>query len=271
MFERYTEKARRSIFFARYEASNFGSPFIETEHLLLGLLRESQALTTRLLGSRGSVESIRKQVEQNTPVREKIQTSVDLPLSNECKRALAYAAEEAERLSHHYIGTEHLALGLLREDKSFAAKILTEYGVELGTLRKELQDTMPQSLPKPGLPYSGASTTLGRFELALKVADVNVSLAFYTKLGFHRVDGDPKDRIIVVQNGACRIALYQGHLAENFLTFRGGDVSTITGQLQAAGVDFTKPPFTNATGETSALLHDPDGNAIYFGSNPGED
>ena len=123
MFERYTEKARRVIFFARYEASQFGSPYIETEHLLLGLLREDKALTNRFLRSHASVESIRKQIEGHTTIREKVSTSVDLPLSNECKRVLAYAAEEAERLSHKHIGTEHLLLGLLREEKCFAAEI----------------------------------------------------------------------------------------------------------------------------------------------------
>src|SRR2546422_6116763 len=100
MFERYTEKARRVIFFARYEASQFGSPYIETEHLLLGLLREDKTLTNRFLRSHASIESIRKQVEGRTPSREKVSTSVDLPLSQECKRVLAYAAEEAERLAN---------------------------------------------------------------------------------------------------------------------------------------------------------------------------
>src|ERR1700743_2900053 len=66
MFERYTEKARRVIFFARYEASQFGSPFIETEHLLLGLLREDKALTNRFLRSHAAVDSIRKQIEGHT-------------------------------------------------------------------------------------------------------------------------------------------------------------------------------------------------------------
>jgi ATP-dependent Clp protease ATP-binding subunit ClpC len=141
MFERYTEKARRVIFFARYEASQFGSPYIETEHLLLGLLREDKALTNRFLRSHASVESIRKQIEGHTTIREKVSTSVDLPLSNECKRVLAYAAEEAERLSHKHIGTEHLLLGLLREEKCFAAEILHERGLRLGTIREELART----------------------------------------------------------------------------------------------------------------------------------
>jgi len=135
MFERYTEKARRVIFFARYEATQFGSPYIETEHLLLGLLREDKALTNRFLRSHSSIESIRKQIEGRTTIREKVSTSVDLPLSQECKRVLAYAAEEAERLSHKHIGTEHLLLGLLREEKSFAAEILHERGLRLTTIR----------------------------------------------------------------------------------------------------------------------------------------
>jgi ATP-dependent Clp protease ATP-binding subunit ClpC len=152
MFERYTEKARRVIFFARYEASQFGSPYIETEHLLLGLLREDKALTNRFLRSHASIESIRKQIEGRTPIREKVSTSVDLPLSQECKRVLAYAAEEAERLAHKHIGTEHLLLGLLREDKSFAAEILHERGLRLSTLREELSrvqnDKATTSRPK---------------------------------------------------------------------------------------------------------------------------
>jgi uncharacterized damage-inducible protein DinB len=141
MFERYTEKARRVIFYARYEASQFGSPYIETEHLLLGLLREDKALSNRFLRSQASVESIPKQIEGRTTIREKISTSVDLPLSNECKRVLAYAAEEAERLSHKHIGTEHLLLGLLREERCFAAEILQERGLQLPAIREELQRT----------------------------------------------------------------------------------------------------------------------------------
>jgi ATP-dependent Clp protease ATP-binding subunit ClpC len=145
MFEKYTEKARRVIFFGRYEASQFGSPYIEIEHLLLGLLREDKALTNRFL--RGQVEAIRKQVEDHTIIREKVSTSVDLPLSNEGKRVLTYAAEEAARLSHQHIGTEHLLLGLLREETSFAAQILNEHGVRLSAVREELSQATEEAQP----------------------------------------------------------------------------------------------------------------------------
>jgi ATP-dependent Clp protease ATP-binding subunit ClpA len=141
MFERYTVKARRVIFFARYEASQFGSPLIETEHLLLGLLREDKALTNLFPASYASADLIRKDIEGHTLIREKVSTSVDYPLSNECKRALAYAAEEAERLSHRHIGTEHLLLGLLREQNCGATKILHEHGVKLEAIRNALQQS----------------------------------------------------------------------------------------------------------------------------------
>ena len=147
MFEKYTEKARRVIFFGRYEASQFGSPYIETEHLLLGLLREDKSLSHRFLLGQAPVEDIRKQIEANTIVREKVSTSVDLPLSNENRRVLGYAAEEAERLSHRHIGTEHLLLGLLREEMSFAARILNEHGVRLSAVREELARTLQSAQP----------------------------------------------------------------------------------------------------------------------------
>src|SRR6187399_860271 len=151
MFERYTERARRVIFFARYEASQFGSTTIETEHLLLGLIREDKNLTNRFLRNSSSIESIRKEIEGRTTIREKVSTSIDLPLSNECKRILAYAAEEAERLNHRHIGTEHLLLGILREDKCVAAEILQERGLRLNTIREELSRAVPdrQALIKP--------------------------------------------------------------------------------------------------------------------------
>src|SRR6476620_3559006 len=99
MFERYTERARRVIFFARYESSQFGSSTIETEHLLLGVLREDPNLPSRFLDNETSVKNISDDVAARLTVRPKISTSVDLPLSTECKSILRYAAEEAERLN----------------------------------------------------------------------------------------------------------------------------------------------------------------------------
>ena len=139
MFERYTERARRVLFFARYEASQLGSVSIETEHLLLGLIREGKGLTSRIFQrSHLSLDSIRKDIEGRTVFREKVSTSVEIPFSGETKRVLQYAAEEADRLLHNYIGTEHLLLGLLREERSVAASILMEKGMRLHAVREDI-------------------------------------------------------------------------------------------------------------------------------------
>ena len=139
MFERYTERARRVLFFARYEASQLGSISIETEHLLLGLIREGKGLTSRIFSrSHLSLENIRKEIEGRTVFGEKVSTSVEIPFSTGTKRVLNHASGEAERLLHNYIGTEHLLLGLLHEDKSVAATILHEKGVRLNAVREDV-------------------------------------------------------------------------------------------------------------------------------------
>ena len=139
MFERYTERARRVIFFARYEASQLGSNSIETEHLLLGLIREGKGLTSRIFSkSHLSMDTIRKEIEGRALYRDKVSTSVDIPLSVESKRVLGYAAEEAERMLHNYIGTEHILLGLMREEKSVASGILAEKGMRISGVREDV-------------------------------------------------------------------------------------------------------------------------------------
>ena len=173
MFERYTEKARRVIFFGRYEASQFGSPYIETEHLLLGLLREDKALTNRLLRSEAVVQDIRKEIERCTDAREKTSTSADLPLSNEAKRVLLHAAEEADRLGHKQIGTEHLLFGMLSEEKSFAAKLLNDRNVRLSQVREQLQ----QSEPEP------AGRVPGGGQLSVHLSDFGSNLTDQAKDG----------------------------------------------------------------------------------------
>jgi hypothetical protein len=139
MFERYTEKARRAIFFARYEASQYGSQCIETEHMLLGLLREDNSLRWCLLPNAGSGASIRKEIESKITRGERISTAVEMPISSECKHALNFAVEEAERMGYKHIGTEELVLGLLRVEKSMAATILAAHKVTLVGFREFLE------------------------------------------------------------------------------------------------------------------------------------
>jgi hypothetical protein len=129
MFERYVEKARRSIFFARYEASAYGSPTIETEHLLLGLLREDKELLTQMSLQDGDLRALRQRVESLMQRHVPLPGSADLPLSGACKRALSYAAKEADKFHHTTIDPRHLMLGLLRSENTTAAKVLGEIGI----------------------------------------------------------------------------------------------------------------------------------------------
>jgi|SRR5579859_540784 len=138
MFERYSEKARRVIFFARYLAARSGSPEIESELLLMGLLREDKGLGNRFLGSPWVGEDVWKKIQQRKPAREKIPGPVEIPLSGTSKCVLRFTAEEAELLSSKVIRTEHILLGLLRDEGCFAAEILHEHGVRLTETREEL-------------------------------------------------------------------------------------------------------------------------------------
>ena len=136
MFDRFAEKARRVIFFSRYEASQFGADRIESEHVLLGLLREDRFLFRYFMPSDWTVESVRRKIEFGAPVREKVSTSVDMPVSAEVTNILTYATEEADSLGDAHVETKHLLLGILREEHCVAARLLHEDGVRLSTARE---------------------------------------------------------------------------------------------------------------------------------------
>src|SRR5262249_12762915 len=174
MFERYTEQARRALFFARYECSQLGSPSIETKHLLLGLIRESRGLTAHIITRSVSLETLRREIEERAPaVVEKIPTSVEIPFSAEVQRVLNHAADEADRLKHSYTGTEHLLLGLLREESSVAASILISHGARLHDARQALAE-----LSRPPAPPSSSTGT----ELLRQIDDIKETVARLARL-----------------------------------------------------------------------------------------
>lgn len=146
MFERYTEGARRVLFFARYEASELGNLSIETQHLLLGLIREGKGLTCRIFARANiSLEELRQEIVGRTAFQEKVATSVEIPFSAETKRVLEHTADEANRLRHDYIGTEHLLLGILREERSVAASALTGKGLRLDAVRDAIVEILNEN------------------------------------------------------------------------------------------------------------------------------
>lgn len=156
MFEGYSERARRVIYFANLEAGERGALSIESEHMLLGLLRADELFTNHYLSSARSVQSIRKQIEEQSPRRE--ETTNGLPFSDECKKIILFTADEAERLGSKRIGTEHLLLGILRKEDRLAARLLKAHGVRFdaifkvfANLREERERQANRALKIPAL------------------------------------------------------------------------------------------------------------------------
>jgi len=139
MFERYTEPARRALFFSRYEATQQGRWAIEPEHLLLGVVREPTYVVAGVLtAAQVSSDLLQKEITRESESRESVPLSAEIPFSAPTKRALAFAAEEADRLLHSDIGTEHLLLGLLREEDPVASAVLRRHGLDVNWTRSEI-------------------------------------------------------------------------------------------------------------------------------------
>ncbi|HZU21324.1 MAG TPA: Clp protease N-terminal domain-containing protein [Terriglobales bacterium] len=136
MFDRYNEKARKTIFYARMEAGDCGAASIATEHLLLGMLRADTVLANTLLKPDERIEDLRGQIHALAGAGEALATSVEMQLSDEGERALSVALDEADRHGHSAIGTEHLLLGLMQQEGSRAAVLLTERGMTLEQARE---------------------------------------------------------------------------------------------------------------------------------------
>jgi uncharacterized protein (TIGR03435 family) len=161
MFDRFTSRARQVLFYARSQVSQLGSSAVEPEHILLGVLDEGKGLGSRILArTGGALDDFRSDIVRRFTSREKTPESDEIPSSASCERVLQYAAEEADRLLHNYIGTEHLLLGLLRDERSVAAEVLAARGLRIEAVREaivELLSNGEQPEP-PGPPLAPADT-----------------------------------------------------------------------------------------------------------------
>jgi len=139
VFEKFNEKARRALFFARYEASKLGSRVIESEHILLGILREGEESVAELFRRfHVKPEEVRREIEGERVFVERISSTAELPLSEESKKILAYAAHEAESMLHGSVGSEHLLVGVLRVEGCLALRVLVQHGFDVYSLREEV-------------------------------------------------------------------------------------------------------------------------------------
>lgn len=192
MFDRYNEKARRVIFFARFEASNFGSPVIGSEHLLLGLLRESPTTVSRFL--KIQVFDLEDRLRAVLPIGPVSSTSVDLPLDDAAKHVLAHAMEESNRLGHDYIGPEHLLLGILREADSTAAEALRTAGI---ATPDQVRESLSTSVPTHSS-HTGLVAPAGPFIPSVRVLDVHSGRELPAQPPFHALPRIGESILIVV-------------------------------------------------------------------------
>ena len=136
MFDRLTQRARGVLFHARSAVSQFGSSAVEPEHILLGVLDEGNGLGSRTLAQVGAdLDQIRNDILRRLTIRGTIPGFDEVPFSDSSGRVLQYAAEEADQLSHDFIGTEHLLLGLLREERGIVAEVPTARGLRIEAVR----------------------------------------------------------------------------------------------------------------------------------------
>ncbi len=151
MFNRFTERERKVIVFAKEEARRFNHDYIGTEHLLLGLIREGEGVAAAVLQKLGlDLETIRLEVEKLVQAGPQTQVVGDIPFTPRSKKALELSAEEARALGHNYIGTEHLLLGLVKEGEGMAYRVLLNLGLDLGKLRNEVMELLGSGIPGYG-------------------------------------------------------------------------------------------------------------------------
>jgi len=216
MFERYTEKARRVIFFARFEASQYGSRCIETEHVLLGLLREDIKTVRHILPALKSVDGIRHEIEDRITRGERFSTAVEVPLSEECKHALKFAAGESANWGHPHVGTEHILMGLLRIPTCLAATVLKAEGIDMASVREKLRginaSRYSHSELHPSVPDEGEQKAFQQFLVFLREGSWLELSGFFAKNSIF-IDADGK-----LWSGREEIASNLGSLLAPFAT-----------------------------------------------------
>ncbi len=146
MFDRFTDRAKKVMSFARQEAMKFNHEYIGTEHILLGLVQEGSGVAANVLKNMTiDLEKIRHEVEKIVKTGPSMVTMGQLPFTPRAKKVLELSLEEASQLSHNYIGTEHLLLGLIRENEGIAAQVLMNLGVKLDEVREEVLEFLGAS------------------------------------------------------------------------------------------------------------------------------
>ena len=174
MFERFTDRARQAVELAHDEAMRLNHSYIGTEHLLLGLIREGEGVAAQALEALGiSLDGVRQQVEQIIGEGQQPPPPGEIPYTPRAKKVLELSLREAKQLGHHYIGTEHLLLGLIREGHGVAAQVLTELGADLNRVRQQVIQLLHGTQgPRPGPVPAGMRLGQSRWKMRGRQAEI---------------------------------------------------------------------------------------------------
>jgi ATP-dependent Clp protease ATP-binding subunit ClpC len=220
MFERFTDRARRVVVLAQDEARELGHNYIGTEHILLGLVRESDGVGARALKSLGiSLDAVRREVTQIVGQGDKSELPSHTPFTPRAKKVLELSLREALQLGHNYIGTEHILLGLIREGEGVAAQVLVKLGADLNRVRQQVVQVLHGYQGKEPASSGGSGREPGHEESALRSA----AAAEARLLRSARVVSQAQLETLTARVGevvsrldliAQRLAAIEGHLAE---------------------------------------------------------
>jgi ATP-dependent Clp protease ATP-binding subunit ClpC len=217
MFEKFTERGRKVIVYAREEAERLQNDYLGTEHILLGTLREEDGIPVAVLRKMGiDIDQVRMEVERNLPSSGNTLTFGDIPFTPRAKKVLEYAVEEARLLGHNYIGSEHLLLGLIREEEGIGGKILRSFGVNLlgsrqlviNYLRRSATQVAAKKSPTPALDeFSRDLTQLAKIGKLDPVIGRDAEIDRVLQILSRRTKNNP---VIIGEAGIGKTAIVEG-------------------------------------------------------------
>ncbi|MBI3548782.1 MAG: ATP-dependent Clp protease ATP-binding subunit [Elusimicrobia bacterium] len=163
MSNRFTERAQRVILIAQEEAKRLNHDYVGTEHILLGLIALGEGVAAQVLANLGvDLRRVRSEIEKIVGTGDNVMLLGEIPFTPRAKKVLEYAVEEAQHMGHSYVGTEHLLLGLIREEEGVAARVLENLGLRLDVVREEVLNLLGEGqAPRVGQPQAPSSGTGG--------------------------------------------------------------------------------------------------------------
>ena len=219
MFDRFTERARKVVLLARKEAARLNSEYIRTEHILLGLVKEQEGIAARALANlHVDLKSLLREIERHVQRGNSLSSGDDIPFTPRAKKVLELAIEEARRLNHNYIGTEHLLLGLIREGEGIAARVLQDMGVDLNKVQAEVMKLLggheartgpsPRKSQTPALDAFGRDLTeLARQDKLDPVIGREDEIERVTQILCRRTKNNP---VLIGEAGVGKTAIVEG-------------------------------------------------------------